>query len=86
MGEIFTAKVQELEKILDVPAAALALGVSKPTLRKFILEGRISGAFDLTPESKRRTWRIPESSLDKFIEQQVESSASYLAARRGGEP
>jgi excisionase family DNA binding protein len=77
------ARIQEWSvHMLDVPGVAKQLDVSRPLVRRLIEEGRLP-AMDMTPTGSRRTWRVPEPNLDKFVADQVKSNGAYLGKKRG---
>jgi len=68
--------------LLDIPFVACQLKVSRPMVRELILTGKLS-ALDITPESRRRTWRVPATALTAYIQEQLKSSKAYLEQRQG---
>jgi excisionase family DNA binding protein len=60
----------KVEEYYTVEQVAQLLGVSSRTIRNLINRGRFPGAHRIDPDSKKSTWRIPVSTVDKFQEKQ----------------
>ncbi len=64
-------------QMLTINNVAEALQISKSMARKLIATGQIQ-AIDLTPESQRRTWRVPPEALERYIQKQMQSTSRYV--------
>ena len=70
-----------LEPVYTVDEAAAWLKVSDDIIREMIRDGRLS-PLDLCPKSKYRTYRIPRSELDRFMRENLSSTAEHLTKVR----
>ncbi len=57
-------------KLLKIDEACQYLGLSRPTLRKYLREGRI-GFVDVNPTGAQRGVRFRQEDLDEYIERHV---------------
>lgn len=72
-GEVFMDR-KELPEILSSPEVEEYLKVSRRTVARLIAEGRLKGAFKVTA-SPNSPWRVPRSSVEEFVRDQVEASS-----------
>lgn len=59
------------DTLLTVPEVAARVRVSEATVREWLRQGKLEG---LRPGGTKVGWRIPESALDRFLEEARKAS------------